>query len=342
MKVLVTGGAGSIGVHLVRALIERGDDVAIVDDFNDFYDPQFKRVRWEKFVLEPSLRAKRSNLPRLFEVDITDNNKLAECFNEFKPEKVIHLAAWAAVRPSVENPLLYTKQNVDGTVNVFEQAKINNVKNVVFASSSSVYGRGLTPPYSENMSCDQPIAPYAASKRAGELYAAMYHYLHKLPIICLRFFTVYGPWMRPDMATWKFTERIFQGQEIFVNKFTEDGAEAKRDFTYVDDIVGGIIAALDQNTGFDIVNLGNNDPVTLTRFVAAIEAGLGLKAKIVEKTLPREEAVVTAADLTHAKTVLGYQPAVSIEEGQKHFSDWYKNEYIKLFPNGLEKSRYWS
>jgi len=334
MKILVTGGAGSIGVHVVRALIERGDAVIVVDNFNDFYDPQFKRVRFEKVLTG-------LQLPKIYEFDITDNAKLGECFDQVKPEKVIHLAAWAAVRPSVENPLLYTRQNVDGTVNIFEQARLHGVTNVVFASSSSVYGRGLKPPYCETVACDQPIAPYAASKRAGELYAWMYHYLHNLPIICLRFFTVYGPWMRPDMATWKFTEKIFQGKEIFVNKFSEDGTEVKRDFTYISDIVNGIITALDKNTGFDIVNLGNNDPVSLSRFVTAIEKGVSVTAKVVEKTLPAEEAIVTAADLTYAKEVLGFQPKVSIEEGQRRFSDWYKNEYIKLFPQGIAPSKYW-
>ncbi|MDO8512671.1 MAG: GDP-mannose 4,6-dehydratase [bacterium] len=335
MKVLVTGGAGSIGVHVVRALIERGDEVFVVDNFNDYYDPEFKRVRFEKVLAG-------LQTPKLYEVDITDNAKLGECFAEVKPEKVIHLAAWAAVRPSVENPLLYTQQNVDGTVNVFEQSRIHGVKNVVFASSSSLYGRGLKPPYVETMPCDEPIAPYAASKRSGELYAWMYNYLHNLPIICLRFFTVYGPWMRPDMATWKLNEGIFKSEEITVKKFTPDGQETKRDFTYVGDIVVGIIAALDKNIGFDIVNLGNNDPVPLARFVAAIEAGLGMKAKVVEKTLPAEEAIVTAADITHAKEVLGFQPKVSIEEGQKRFSEWYKDEYQRFFPQGIKKSKYWN
>jgi UDP-glucuronate 4-epimerase len=333
MKVLVTGGAGSIGVHVVRALIERGDEVSVVDNFNDFYDPQFKRVRFEKVLT--GVKA-----PKLYEVDITDNAKLGDVFDEVKPEKVIHLAAWASVRPSVENPLLYTQQNVDGTVNVFEHSKRLAVKNVVFASSSSVYGRGITPPYRETSACDQPIAPYAASKRAGELYAWMYNYLHGLPIICLRFFTVYGPWMRPDMATWKFTERIFQGKEVSVNRFAADGSVVKRDFTFVSDIANGIIAALDKNKGFDIVNLGNNDPVALDRFVAAIEKGLGVSAKVTDKILAPEEAIVTAADLGHAQQVLGYTPTVSIEEGQQYFSAWYKNEYLKLFPGGLTPSKY--
>ena len=334
MKIFVTGGAGSIGVHVVRALVERGDEVFVVDNFNDFYDPHFKRVRFEKVLA--GLKA-----PKLYEVDITDNIKLGEVFDAVKPEKVIHLAAWASVRPSVENPLLYTQQNVDGTVNVFEQARLHNIKNVVFASSSSVYGRGLKPPYCETVNCDQPIAPYAASKRAGELYAWMYNYLHGLPIICLRFFTVYGPWVRPDMATWKFTERIFHGKEVFINKFAEDGTETKRDFTFMSDIVNGVIFALDKNTGFDVVNLGNNDPVTLTRFVSAIEKGLGVTAKVVEKTLSAEEAIVTSADLGHAQEVLGYAPIVSIEEGQKRFSEWYKNDYLRLFSKGIAPSKYW-
>jgi len=334
MKILVTGGAGSIGVFVVKALLSRGEEVSIVDDFNDFYDPQLKRIRLNALLGD--------KLPKIFECDIRDADKLNDVFVEVKPDKVIHLAAWAAVRPSVENPLLYTQVNVDGTVNVLQSCVKYGIKNVVFASSSSVYGRGLTPPYREDMMCDNPIAPYAASKRAGELYAWMFNYLHKLPIICLRFFTVYGPWMRPDMATWRFTEKIDQGKEINLNKYTADGVEVKRDFTFVDDIVTGIIAALDRNTGFDIVNLGNNDSVSLKRFVEAIENGLGKKAIIVEKILPAEEAIVTAADISHANNVLGYTPATSIEDGITKFTSWYKNEYKEKFSNGIAKSPYWS
>lgn len=339
MKVLVTGGAGSIGCHLVRALTMRGDEVLIVDNFNDYYDANFKRVRFEKFVSD-YLRGNGKKVPRISECDITDAESLAKVFAEEKPEKVVHLAAWASVAPSVKYPLLYTYQNVDGTVNVFEEARKNGVKNVVFASSSSVYGRGLTPPYCETIPCDSPIAPYAASKRAGELYASMYYYLHKLPVVCLRFFTVYGPWMRPDMATFKFVDSIMNEREIKVNRFAVDGTEVKRDFTYVGDIVNGIINALDKNTKFDIVNLGNNDPVTLTRFVAAIENGLGKKAKVLESVLPAEEAAVTAADIGHAREVLGFEPTTSIEEGQKIFTNWYLSEFQKLFPQGLAKSKY--
>jgi len=335
MKVLVTGGAGSIGTYVVRALLSRGDEVVIVDDFNDFYDPELKRAR-----LAALLHG--FQMPEIIECDIREEKKLGEIFARVKPVKVIHLAAWAAVRPSVENPLLYTQVNVDGTVNVFQESVKNGVENIVFASSSSVYGRNLVPPYSEDVPCDMPIAPYAASKRTGELYGWMYHYLHKLPIACLRFFTVYGPWIRPDMATWRFTERIDQGKEISLNKFAVDGSEVKRDFTYVDDIVAGILASLDRNKAFDIINLGNNDPVALTRFVKAIENGIGKEAKIVERQLPAEEAIATAADLTHAKEVLGYAPTTSIEQGIANFTAWYKGEYKERFPEGIAKSPYWS
>lgn len=333
MKVIVTGGAGSIGCYVVRKLLERGDEVLIIDDFNDFYDPEFKRFR---------LKAMLSNLamPKVEEVDIRSEKEVNRIFGEFLPDKVVHLAAWAAVGPSLKNPLLYTQANVDGTVNIFEASRKNQVKNVVFASSSSVYGRNITPPFTENVSCDSPIAPYAASKRAGELYAWMYNYLYDLPIVCLRFFTVYGPWIRPDMATWKFTEKIYRGGEISLNKQTPEGKEVKRDFTFIDDIVAGIISALDKNDNFDIINLGNDDPVPLGRFVAAIENGLQKKAKIVEKFLPPEEAVVTAADLTHARGVLDYEPKTSIEEGVKKFTEWYLKEFLPQFPEGLKPSKY--
>lgn len=334
MRVLVTGGAGSIGVFVVKKLLERGDEVVIVDNFNDFYDPELKRFRLKK-ILEGLSE------PKVYENDICESERIEEIFAKEKPEKVIHLAAWAAVRPSIAHPLLYTRANVDGTVAILEASRKFEVKNVVFASSSSVYGRNSFAPYKESANCDFPIAPYAASKRAGELYASMYHYLYKMPVICLRFFTVYGPWIRPDMATWRFAEQIANKKEIVLHRFAEDGAEVKRDFTYVDDIVSGIVTALDRNHGFDVVNLGNNDPVSLTRFVIAIEAEMGMKAKINEKILPSGEAVVTGADLTRAKDVLNYQPATSVEEGIKKFCDWYKGEFVKIFPRGLARSKYY-
>jgi UDP-glucuronate 4-epimerase len=330
MNVLVTGGAGSIGVYVVRALLARGDAVTIVDSFNDFYDPAFKRHR-----LEVVLAGMPS--PHVVEANIADADALAAAFTAARPEAVIHLAAWPGVRLSLQRPLLYTRENVDGTVNVFEESAKQKVKNVVFASSSSVYGRAK-PPFREDARCDAQVSPYGASKRAGELFAAMYHHAHGLPVVCLRFFTVYGPWIRPDMALWTFTERIQRHEPITLHRRSADGTEVKRDFTHVRDIVQGVLAALDRNRGFDIINLSARDPVPLTRFIRAIEAGLGTSAVINEHILPPEEEVATAADITKAERQLGYHPTVKIEDGAKEFADWYVREFLPAFPTGLAPS----
>jgi UDP-glucuronate 4-epimerase len=342
MKVLITGGAGSIGTYVTRALLERGDEVTVVDNFNDFYDPAFKRRRFE-------ILLKGINAPQLLETDITNGAAIQKVVRVVSPERIIHLASWPSVQPSVKYPELYTTQNVVGTVNVFQAAVDAGVGGVVFASSSSIYGRDTPAPFREDAPCNQPLAPYGASKRSGELYAAMYHYLHKLPVTCLRFFTVYGPWIRPDMAAWRLTASIEKGEPIQLRSVTPDGATVERDFTYIDDIVRGVLAALDRVggstpssvEGFDIVNIGNDDPVPLTRLVAAIETALGKKAQVEQMPLAPEEAVVTAADLTHAREILGYEPTVSIEDGMKRVADWYRNEFVPGFPNGLAKSKYW-
>lgn len=333
MKVLVTGGAGSIGAHVVRALLQRGDQVAVVDNFNDFYDPALKRAR---------LAALTRALPEysVQEADVTDAAALGTVFQRVQPDAVVHLAAWAAVHPSVRLAALYTRNNVEGTVNVFECCVAFQVRNVVFASSSSVYPRAALPPLREDLACDMPLAPYGASKRAGELYARMYHYLHHLPIVCLRFFTVYGPWIRPDMAVWSFAERMLQRRPIELYRFGEDGTEVRRDFTYIDDVVSGVLSALDRNTTFDIINLGGSDPVPLTRLVRALEAALGREAVIEERVLPPEAALTTGADISKARALLGYAPTVSVEEGVRRFVDWYRGEFLEAFPQGLAPSRY--
>jgi len=333
MNVLVTGGAGSIGVYVVEALCARGDRVAVVDSMNDFYDPAFKRSRFRAFFPRAA--------PELHEINIVDEQRLGDVFTAFRPEGVVHLAAWASVRPSLRYPLLYTRENVEGTVNVFEQSVRHGVGNVVFASSSSVYGH-TPPPFREDARCDSPVGSYGASKRAGELYAWMYHHAHGLPVICLRFFTVYGPWIRPDMAMWKFTERISRGEPITLHRMSSNNEEVQRDFTSVDDIVSGVLAALDRVSGFDIVNISAHDPVPLTRFVRAIEAGLGKTAIIQEKVLPVEEEIVTAADISRAQERLDYAPTVTIEDGARRFTSWYVQEFLPAFPTGLAPSRYWS
>lgn len=333
MRVLVTGGGGSIGVHLVRALTARGDMVTVVDNFNDFYDPAFKRFRFQNVLANVTA-------PTVAEIDLIDAHAVRTVMEEVRPDRVVHLAAWPSVQVSIRQPLLYTQQNVLGTVNVFEAAVAAHVGGVVFASSSSVYGRTTAVPFREDARCDVPLAPYGASKRAGELYASMYHYLHGLPVTCLRFFTVYGPWIRPDMAPWKLTEKIMRGEPIELRTKAPNGDEVKRDFTYIDDIVSGVLAAIDRVRGFDIVNVGHDDPVSLPRFVRAIEQGTGKQATVREVDLGPEEAIVTAADLTHARDVLGYEPTVSIEDGMKRVAEWYAKEFVPAFPNGLQPSPY--
>lgn len=335
MRILVTGGAGSIGAYVARDLLARGDEVTIVDNFNDFYDPALKRARLTAVL-------SGTNRPHVLETDITDEEALKDAFRASRPEKVIHLAAWPSVRPSITHPLHYTRQNVDGTVNVLQRSIENNVQSVVFASSSSVYGRNTPAPYREDSPCDQPLSPYGASKRMGELYASMTHYLHQLPITCLRFFTVYGPWVRPDMALWRFTEKIYNSEPIAMRRVAPDGTEVKRDFTYVEDVAHGVLAALDRTHGFNIINLGGEDPVTLTRFVQGIEGGLGKKAIIREEPLPAADTVVTVADPTKAHEMLGFRPTVSVEEGVQRFTRWYTDEFVQQFPNGLAASKYWS
>lgn len=329
MRVLVTGGAGSIGVSVARALLRRGDAVTIVDNFNDLYDPHLKRAR-----LSSVLR--HVGDPVVEEVDITDADALAAVFERARPDTVIHLAAWAHIGLSVPYARLYTRVNVSGSVNVFEECVKHRVKNVVFASTSAVYGRSTPVPFREDAPCDAPAAPYPASKRAGELYARMYHSLYGLSVICLRFFTVYGPWIRPDMAMWKFTEKITREEPITLH-VAPGGGDVTRDFTYIDDLLSGILAALDRHEGFDIVNIGGSESVDLRRFVSAIERGVGKKAIIKERPLPPSEALVTAADLTKAREILGFRPTVSIEEGARRFTRWYREEYLLAFPRNRVK-----
>ncbi len=335
MRVLVTGGAGSIGVFVVRALLSRGDTVSVVDSFNDYYDVAFKRARLVQVLA--GLPA-----PQVFEVSVVDEQVFHDVVEKIRPECIIHLAAWASIRPSVKFPLLYTRENIEGTVVVLQTAVDLRVPHVVFASSSSVYGGSGVLPFREDARCDTPTAPYPASKRAGELYASMYHHLYGLSVTCLRFFTVYGPWIRPDMAVWKFTERIFHDLPVTVYRKNAAGAVVKRDFTFVDDIVRGVVSATKNARGFDVINLGNNDSVPLERLVRAIETACGKTAVVEEKVLAREEDVVTAADITRAREILGFQPAISIEEGAQRFVQWYGTEFLPAYPRGLAPSKYYA
>ncbi len=311
MKILITGAAGFIGSHVADALLERGDEVTAIDNFNDYYSQKSKRSNIKQ--------AENNKNYTLFEADILNRDKIRTIFEQTTPGKVIHLAARAGVRPSLENPQLYADVNIKGLINMLELAKEFKIQNFISGSSSSVYGANKKVPFRESDPVNNPVSPYAATKRAGELICSTYHHLYNINISCLRFFTVYGERGRPDMAPYKFTKAISEGKEITMYG---DGT-TKRDYTYIGDIVSGIIAALDRNHGFEIFNLGNSKTVPLKHLIETIENALGKKAKIRRMPIQPGDVTITYADITKSKKLLGYSPKVSIEEGIRNFVEWY-------------------
>ncbi len=312
--ILVTGGAGFIGSHLVDRLLERGEEVVVVDDFNDYYSPKLK---WHN--LAQALKNPRFHLEQ---GDIRDFPFLERVFKRYPLKLIVHLAARAGVRPSVEDPLLYEEVNGLGTTNLLELCRRFGVRKFVYGSSSSVYGYSNKVPFSEEDCSDRPASPYAATKRANELICHAYHHLFGLKVVCLRFFTVYGPRQRPEMAIHKFTRLIDQGKEIPV---FGDGS-SKRDYTDIDDIIQGVLAAIDKDFDYEIFNLGESQVTDLLTLIHLIEENLGKRARI--KFLPFQpgDVPITYADISKAKKFLGYQPQVPIEEGIKRFITWYKAE----------------
>jgi UDP-glucuronate 4-epimerase len=310
VSVLVTGGAGFIGSHLVDRLIVEGHHVVCLDNFDPYYDPAIKRRN-----IAHNLRNENFEL---VEADVRDKGKLEGVFKNQKIEQVVHLAAKVGVRPSVQDPFIYEDVNIGGTINLLELSRDFNIKNFIFGSSSSVYGISEKVPFSEEDVC-QPISPYAVSKRACELYCHAYHHLFDIPVRCLRFFTVYGPRQRPEMAIHKFTRLIDEGKEIEVYG---DGS-SKRDYTYIDDIIKGIMAALDKKFDFQIINLGNSETVELKRLISLIEENLGEKAKIKWLQAQPGDVPITYADISKAKGLLNYHPKIGIEEGIRKFVEWY-------------------
>ena len=311
MRIIVTGGAGFIGSHLVEALLERGEEVAVIDDFNTFYDPGLKRENIEAM--------RRLGPITLFEADIRDRKRVDEAFASFRPEAICHLAARAGVRPSIEDPLLYEEVNCVGTLNLLEASRKTGVKNFVFASSSSVYGINSKVPFSEEDPITCPISPYATTKRAGELMCFTYSHLYGLPSTCLRFFTVYGERGRPDMAVAKFTRLISEGKEIQVYG---DGT-AKRDFTYVKDIISGLIKAIETRSKYEIVNLGGANTIEVNSLIGLIEKSLGKKANIRYMDTAPGDVPITYADVAKAKRLLGFSAAVRIDEGVERYVRWF-------------------
>jgi len=307
MAILVTGAAGFIGSHVAKELLDRNQDVVLIDNFDDYYNISLKKYRVEKFGL------------KVLNVDIRDLNSLSKVFAENKIDKVIHLAARPGVRGSILNPLLYAEINIKGTMNMLECSK--KVKNFVFASSSSVYGDSAKVPFNEDDNItDKPASPYAATKKSGEVLCHCYHHLYGTPVTVLRFFTVYGPMGRPDMAVYKFTERIMKGQEI--EQYGDGSTE--RDYTFITDIVDGVISSLENAHDYEIINLGNNKPCKLSKLIGLIEKETGKKAKIRIMNEQLGDVKMTCADITKAQKLLHYKPKVRIEEGVHEFVEWYK------------------
>ena len=313
---LITGGAGFIGSSLSERLIKEGNKVVTIDNFCDFYNPIIKENNVKELIKNPNFK--------LYRNDIRDRESVKRIFEENNIDIVMHLAAMAGVRPSIENPILYQEVNCMGTQNILEEMKAHNVKNLVMASSSSVYGNCKEVPFKENMIVDFAISPYAATKKANEVMTHVYHKLFDMNVIMLRFFTVYGPKQRPDLAINKFTRLMLEDKEI---PMFGDGTTS-RDYTYIDDIVDGIIRSCNyvenNNDVYEILNLGNSSPVSLKEMINTIGQAIGVEPKI--KQLPMQPGDVdrTFADISKAKKLIGYNPKTSFKEGIENFVEWYK------------------
>jgi UDP-glucuronate 4-epimerase len=311
MRVLITGGAGFIAYHLAAALLKDQFEINLLDNFNDFYDPEIKRRNVSDLQSE-------GHAP-IHIVDILDRDKLRQVFKEVRPDAVVHLAAWAGVRPSLEKPELYSAVNITGTVNLLELAKEFSTRCFIFGSSSSVYGGSARVPFSEDDPVDKPISPYAATKRAGELLCHTYSYNYSMHVTCLRFFTVYGPRQRPEMAIHKFAQLMLEEKEIPIF----GAGDSRRDYTYVDDIVAGVRAAIKVNARFEIINLGESQTIALLDVVQHLENALARKARLRFLPVQPGDMDVTYADITRARQLLGYNPQKPFKEGIRIFADWF-------------------
>ena len=335
MKVLVTGSAGFIGSTLTLRLLERGDSVVGIDNHNDYYDPAIKEARLARHANHPNYTHLR--------IDLADRKAMESAFATHKPQRVVNLAAQAGVRYSIENPLAYIDSNIVGFAHILEGCRHHGVEHLVYASSSSVYGANTTMPFSVHHNVDHPLSLYAASKKSNELMAHTYSHLYSLPTTGLRFFTVYGPWGRPDMALFKFTKAMLEGKPFQVFNY----GKHRRDFTYIDDIVEGVIRVLDRpappnptwngaqpdpgssNAPWRIYNIGNNSPVELMDYIAALEKALGRKAEMDMLPLQPGDVPDTYADVTDLVEQFDYKPATPVEQGGANFVAWYRDIFIK-------------
>ena len=310
MRILVTGGAGFIGSHLVEKLLAAGHEVVILDDFNDFYDPQIKHANIAGFAKDVTV----------YHVDLRDGGSVRSLFHREKVDAIAHLAARAGVRPSIQHAQLYCDTNVSGTLHLLEAARVTGVERFIFASSSSVYGASKTIPFSEEQHLIQTLSPYGATKVAGEFLCSTYSHLYQMRVVALRYFTVYGPRQRPDLAIHQFTRRIFTAQPI--DQFG-DGS-TRRDYTYIDDVIQGTMAALQyQGPLYDVFNLGESETIQLKELISAIENVLGKKAKV--NRLPEQpgDMPLTCADISKARKLLAYKPTTKLSEGLQKFIDWF-------------------
>jgi UDP-glucuronate 4-epimerase len=310
MRILVTGGAGFIGSHLVERLLAAGHTVAILDDFNDFYDPRIKHANIAGFAKDVTVH----------HVDLRDGASVRNLFQREKFEVIVHLAARAGVRPSIQHPQLYYDTNVTGTLHLLEAARAMGVKRFILASSSSVYGASKIVPFSEDQHLTQTLSPYAATKIAGEFLCSTYSHLYQLRVVALRYFTVYGPRQRPDLAIHQFTRRIHAGQSI--EQFGK--GTTRRDYTYIDDVIQGTMAALQyEGPRFDVFNLGESETIQLKDLIVAIENALGKKAKINQLPEQPGDMPLTCADISKARKLLSYNPTTGLREGLPKFIDWF-------------------
>ena len=312
MKILITGAAGFIGSHTCESLIKNGNSIIGVDNFDPFYSSKLKELNLEQL-------SQNSNF-RFYKADIRDDKALNQIFSSNQVDVVIHLAAKAGVRPSIESISEYYDVNINGTISLLESMRKNGIKKMLFASSSSIYGNNEKVPFSEDDRVDNPISPYASTKKSGELLCHVYNHLYNFDITCLRFFTVYGPRQRPDLAIHKFTRLIQENKPI---PFYGDGSSS-RDYTYIEDIVNGISCALNHLEGYKIYNLGESKVITLKKLVEVIETILGKKALLNQLPMQQGDVSRTFADISKARAEIGYNPAYDFETGVKKFVDWFK------------------